>query len=283
MMFIVLKVKEWVVKMKIGVISDLHIDRHSHLMPKAYITTLCDVVKQRDIEMLIIAGDISNHYQRSYQFIKQLEANSEISVVFIPGNHDFWIDETDQSSAEILEFYQSKAECLIGNPHIINDSWAIVGHTGWYDYSYADSRFSRYEIERGQHYGATWQDKVRTDWSISDQQLSINAAKRVESDIKKVGNRQIILVTHVVTHPQFVVPTPHRIFDFFNAFIGTHDFDQIYENYPIRYSIMGHVHFRKKLYEHGIHYICPCLGYQRQWRTQDIVKEMNDALVEFHI
>ncbi|SUM68711.1 phosphohydrolase [Staphylococcus saccharolyticus] len=156
MMFIVLKVKEWVVKMKIGVISDLHIDRHSHLMLKAYITTLCDVVKQRDIEMLIIAGDISNHYQRSYQFIKQLKANSEISVVFIPGNHDFWIDETDQSSAEILEFYQSKAECLIGNPHIINDSWAIVGHTGCYDYSYTDSRFSQYKIERGQHYGGTW-------------------------------------------------------------------------------------------------------------------------------
>ena len=33
---------------------------------------------------------------------------------------------------------------------------------------------------------------------------------------------------------------------------------------------MGHVHFRKNLIENNIHYICPCLGYPRQWRTDDI-------------
>ena len=66
-------------------------------------------------------------------------------------------------------------------------------------------------------------------------------------------------------------------------FIGTHDFDQIYENYPIRYSIIGHVHFRKKLVENNILYICPCLGYQRQWMTDDITYEINHALVDFDI
>ncbi|EPZ44080.1 hypothetical protein HMPREF1157_1784 [Staphylococcus epidermidis E13A] len=105
----------------------------------------------------------------------------------------------------------------------------------------------------------------------------------MEKDINNVSPRQIILVTHVVTHPQFVVPTSHRIFDFFNAFIGTHDFDTIYRNYPIRFSIMGHVHFRKKLVENNILYICPCLGYQRQWMTDDIAYEINHALVDFDI
>ena len=70
------------------------------------------------------------------------------------------------------------------------------------------------KIASGKHYGATWQDKVRTDWSLSDPQLSLLAAQEVEKDINNVSPRQIILVTHVVTHPQFVVPTPHRIFDF---------------------------------------------------------------------
>ena len=37
--------------------------------------------------------------------------------------------------------FRSKEECLIGNPIIINDQYAIVGHVGWYDYSYADHRF----------------------------------------------------------------------------------------------------------------------------------------------
>ncbi len=40
---------------------------------------------------------------------------------------------------------------------------------------------------------------------------------------------------------------PHRIFDYFNAFIGTSDFDQIYQQYDIRYSIMGHVHLEMLL------------------------------------
>jgi hypothetical protein len=47
--------------------------------------------------------------------------------------------------------------------------------------------------------------------------------------------------------------TPHRIFDFFNAYIGTKDFNYIYDSYNIQYSIMGHVHFRKTLTEvHGL-------------------------------
>lgn len=45
--------------MKIGTISDLHIDRHPHLNPEIYLEKLCQVIKQRSIELLIIAGDIS--------------------------------------------------------------------------------------------------------------------------------------------------------------------------------------------------------------------------------
>ena len=37
-------------------------------------------------------------------------------------------------------------------------------------------------------------------------------------------------MTHIVTHRKFAVPMPHRIFDYFNAFIGTSDFDEIYTN-----------------------------------------------------
>ncbi len=90
---------------------------------------------------------------------------------------------------------------------------------------------------------ATWQDKERISWGISDQNLSKIAAEQVKKDILEVGNRPVILVTHVVTHPDFIVPMPHRIFDFYNAFIGTSDFNPLYAMFDIPYSIMGHVHF----------------------------------------
>ena len=68
--------------------------------------------------------------------------------------------------------------------------------------------------------------------------MSKLAADSVRRDLEKVKDKNIILMTHIVTHKQFAVPMPHRIFDYFNAFIGTSDFDLFYEKYPIKYSIM---------------------------------------------
>ena len=84
--------------------------------------------------------------------------------------------------------------------------------------------------------------------------LSKEAAKQIQEDLDQVKDKHIILMTHIVTHPKFIVPMPHRIFDFFNAYIGTKDFDEFYSTYSIRYSI-GHVHFRKMINENGITYI----------------------------
>ncbi|WP_059747391.1 metallophosphoesterase [Staphylococcus haemolyticus] len=269
--------------MKIGTISDLHIDRHPKLEPQAYLDALVYIVEQRNIELLLIAGDMSNDYLQSYQFIQDLKEKCRIPNLFVPGNHDYWTSEASLSSKQIYEFYASKPDCLIGKPYVVNDHWAIAGHTAWYDYSYADDKFDLDRIKRGKYYGATWQDKVKIDWDIDDRVLSKEAAKQIQEDLDQVKDKHIILMTHIVTHPKFIVPMPHRIFDFFNAYIGTKDFDEFYSTYSIRYSIMGHVHFRKMINENGITYICPCLGYQRQWRTSDINQEINNALVSFDI
>lgn len=270
-------------KMKIGMISDLHVDRHKTLKPEDYQQVLIKVINQRGIEMLLIAGDISNNYNLTQQFIERLESTTQIKVLFIPGNHDFWSTDTGATSAEILDFYIAMESCLIGKPYDINDEWAIVGNTGWYDYTYADPKFSIERIARRKYYGATWQDKVKIDWPMEDRKLSRIAAKQTAKDIEKVKHKKVILMTHIVTHPKFAVPMPHRIFDYFNAFIGTSDFDTLYQQYDIRYSIMGHVHFRNAFEERGITYICPCLGYQREWRSADIEQEINHALYSISI
>lgn len=269
--------------MKIGVISDLHIDRHKSLTPDDYVEGLVEVLNQREIGLLLIAGDISNHYQLTYQFIEAIETQAQISVRFIPGNHDFWSADTDITSQEILNYYMQLDTCLIGKPYHINESWAIVGNTGWYDYTYASPEFSLERIERRKYYGATWQDKVKIDWPMDDRKLSEIAANQTRKDLEQVKDKNVILMTHIVTHPKFAVPMPHRIFDYFNAFIGTSDFDEIYHEYPIQYSIMGHVHFRNVFEEAGITYICPCLGYQREWRSNQIRQEMNHALYTIEI
>lgn len=84
--------------MKIGAISDLHIDRHPKLNAQHYLDTLVDVVIKREIELLVIAGDISNDYRQVIQFINDLKEMLNIPILFVPGNHDLWSDGTDKSS-----------------------------------------------------------------------------------------------------------------------------------------------------------------------------------------
>ena len=75
---------------------------------------------------------------------------------------------------------------------------------------------------------------MKIDWDEDDTILSKKAAKHVKQALEQLQDKQIILMTHIVTH------------------IGTSDFDRLYQQFPIKYSIMGHVHFRKSLVENNI-------------------------------
>lgn len=264
--------------MKIGVISDLHIDR-GNIDIKTYETLLAEEADTQGLDLLLIAGDVSSHYKMTADFLKSIAELSDIEVLFVPGNHDYWLKDDDgKTTREIYDFYKSMPGSLLESPYFIDDDWAIVGHSGWYDYTYADERFSEEKLERGKFYGGTWQDKLKIDWQLHDRELSKIFAGKVENDMEKVGDRNIILMTHVVTHRKYAVPMPHRLFDYFNAFIGTSDFDELYKKYPIKYSIMGHVHFRHQFTQDDLTYICACLGYPREWRTEDIATELKNTL-----
>lgn len=271
--------------MRIGVISDLHIDRYNNDVENIplYEHALVEAMQNRQIDMLLIAGDISNSYERTMDFIHTVSKESGIEVKFVPGNHDLWQSDISKNTEEILQRYAKQPECLVKRPHIINEEWAIAGHTGWYDYSYASDRFSYERLARRAYYGGTWQDKENIAWRYSDDIMSGKFAGDVKEDLDDLEGRKIMLVTHIVTHKHFKVPMPHRLFDYYNAFIGTGDFDEIYSDYNIRYSIMGHVHFRHSLTEGDVTYICPCLGYKREWRTDDIQMEIGNSMYVIEI
>src|SRR5699024_3171686 len=139
-------------------ISDLHIDRHNKLTPKDYEQAFVTVIKQQKIELLLIAGDVSNHYKLTQSFVKEIEIQTMIKVLFVPGNHDFWSRDTGVTSSVILDTCIERDNCLIDDPFGIHEGWAIVGNPGWYDYTYALSKFSSERIARRKYYGGTWQD-----------------------------------------------------------------------------------------------------------------------------
>ena len=113
--------------MKIGTISDLHIDRHTYINSEGYMQALVDCAIKRQLDLLIIAGDISNNYQMTCAFISQVKAQINIPVLFVPGNHDYWSDQLDHSSTDIVTSFRQQPECLMTQPYIINDNWEILG------------------------------------------------------------------------------------------------------------------------------------------------------------
>lgn len=264
---------------KIGFISDLHIDSSPRYATGDFLSTMAQVMQDRRVDALVIGGDIANHYSMTLKFVERLQNITGIPVYFIPGNHDLWeIDAEVKNTHEVYDIFKQHPQSLLEKPLRVSDQFTIVAHPGWYNHTYHDQRFSKDELEIGKYRMATWQDKVHMDWQITDPELSRLFAEQVEKDLLKVESNKIILVTHVITIPEFTIPMPHKIFDFFNAYIATNDFDSIYEKFNIDYSIMGHVHFRGSVNRDGTNFITNSLGYQKEWRTLEMYREMSQSL-----
>jgi len=274
--------------MKIGVISDLHIDTNGKALNEDnYSQIVGEIILEHSIDLLLIAGDISNHYEMTQMFLETVQNNTKIPIYFVPGNHDYWAKDHEVTDTRVLHrYFLDKKETLINNPKIINDEWAIVGSPGWYDYGYGDlNKYSVEQYAKKKYKFAYWNDYHYIDWKASDKEVSQKMLKQLKKDIEKVKGYNLILMTHVATHPNFVVPLPNRLYDFVNAYLGAKDYEILYKEYPqIKYSIMGHVHFRKVVKEFGTTFLSACLGNRKHWSNKDDPKkEIEEALLTFKI
>lgn len=271
--------------MKIGVISDLHIDMNERkLAPGAsYDRLLAELLYNNEVDLLLLAGDISSDYHDSLAFLDKMKRHRSSPIVFVPGNHDFWsIRNKEEDTREIYRIFREREESPVGRPLLLGDEWAVVGNPGWYDYGFADNkRYTLEQFEAKKLDVGGWNDRLYINWHQSDREVANEMLEEIHQDLDRVGERKVILMTHVVTHPLFTVPLPNRIYDYYNAFLGNKSYMRLYEQYPIEKSIMGHVHMRRTLRERGVTYYCACLGNARHWWTDDPYTEMAYTLETF--
>lgn len=270
--------------MRIGSLSDLHVDANAYMLQdgESFVILIGEEVQRRQLDLLLIAGDLSNDFRVGLTFLEELRATVSCPVLFVPGNHDYWSKENGETDTwKIYEAFREAPHSLLEQPVLLNEEWAIVGNSGWYDYSFGDPSFQKEDFEKMTFHERTWQDKKYVHWGRSNEEMHTFFLEKLLKDLQQVGHRQVILMTHVVTHPHFIVPTPHELFSYFNAFLGSAAYQEIYQQYPIQISIMGHVHYRQELLANGVHYICSCLGNAKEWRTTDVRKEIADALFTF--
>ncbi|MDO4680504.1 MAG: metallophosphoesterase [Aerococcus sp.] len=268
--------------MRLGAIADLHIDLNRHYTPKDYLTALTQQIQHAHYDHFVIAGDISNQQTVTLAFIRELEQQSVCPIYYVPGNHDLWEEAhaTPKHTWAIFERYLEDPHCLIHHPAIISDHYALVGHMGWYNYAYASSQFTPERLATGRYKLALWQDKRHLDFGESDPAISKQFADELRMDLESVASSQIILVTHIPSHPAMVPPLPDRRFDFYNAYLATSDLYPLYQTYDIHASIMGHLHHRMKKYVDNTTLYCSSLGYYQQWATHSLRQEIATATVE---
>ncbi len=259
--------------MRVGLIADIHININ---LEYDLVELITENILENKIETLIIAGDISNNYNETVNFIDDLIAKSKISVYFVPGNHDMWSEEKD--TLKIYKAYEKHPACLINKIVHLTKKTSLIGDIGWYDYSYGNKKFSDDEFNTKQYAQKTWQDSLNTNWEMSDKEVSKMCYDNLENSLEKLNNKDIILATHFLCHEEFLVPEIREPWEFFNAFLGSANYKDLVLKYNVKYAVMGHVHYRKQIIENNTTFICPCLNYAKEWQNDDVKKQINLAM-----
>ncbi len=124
--------------MKIGHVSDLHVD---HGWRFDIIDCLIDEVNKSDINVLVIAGDItSGGVARSTLDLLRIRRGIKVPVVFVAGNHEFYdtdfqVEQSLLDSEYLLDLFRGGIYWLENSRVVIGDV-LFVGGTGWIDGSW---------------------------------------------------------------------------------------------------------------------------------------------------
>jgi 3',5'-cyclic AMP phosphodiesterase CpdA len=181
-------------RLKIGICSDIHVHRHDQADEVRAL--LEHLNSQRDLDLLICAGDLSHRSTEVRSFLRAVTL--DCPRAWVPGNHDLWVidAESDEDSAELR--YRtvlpaiSKAEdwhYLPGGPLVLDGARrAVVGTTGWF-------------TDRGY---SEWFDAEADE---RDDALATRLANELERHIDAAPKAaRLIVVTHHVPHPECLPP-----------------------------------------------------------------------------
>lgn len=98
--------------MKIGIISDIHLDVNKNF---PVLLTLVDLCNEKKIDRLVVAGDISSDYKDIFYLIDVFKRKTQTNVHFVPGNHDLYMSGGKDSNTIYRELCRLN-ECLVAYP-----------------------------------------------------------------------------------------------------------------------------------------------------------------------
>ena len=265
--------------MKIGILSDLHVDLE-HRDPGEVLEALAAAIRKNGVDIMIIAGDVANDYEKTLHFLDVIERSSQARCLFVPGNHDIWNENHPGKTAwQTYEALKSFEGNLANGPVALDGGWVVIGDLGWYDYSFGSKRYTREEFDRMEIKGRLWQDKIKAVWDRPTLDMHAYFHEKLQRQLEENRHRRIIMVTHVLPVRDFTVLDHNDLWPYLNAFLGSRQYGELALAHSVDYYICGHVHYRKQVRYANTTFICNCLNYASQWiDNSDPRYEVNRAL-----
>ena len=260
-------------------------------------------IHRRRADLVIIAGDVSHRDDRIERAVRAfLEVAAR--VAYLPGNHDLWSiggPEAVQGPVDTWIRYRQDLRALVEGVggHYLPAAplrlggLAVVGSTGWYDYSFAPSWIAdahpelRFEDRR---FGpVTWSDRryvsfLRADGSeMSDPEV----ARIMEDELSRAllemeadsSVEEVLVVTHVQPFDEVVHHTGRLPWEYFTAFMGSRRLGEIILSAPkVRTAIHGHSHVLRDEVIGGRRVYGTALGYPRERRGMPLEEVLRSRI-----
>ena len=278
--------------MNIGLISDLHTDASG--ANKTIVSYIIDAIKKAKLDVFVLAGDITPKLSEFYEILGEFaKADLACQKLFVPGNHDVWVNKTANMTSEqkcriISEVCEDHGfHSLIDAPYII-EKIAFCGTIGWYDYTFASDSydFSTKQYTKKQLMGRVWSDKHYVNWMDSDE----NIAHRFENDLKQQIDsvrdkvQRIIVVTHHVPFQECIRYRGELPWDFFRAYMGSKGLGEICLQEPlVSHVLFGHVHQVVNQRVKDVQAICAPIGYLDERKDDELQKYAEQRLTCFSV
>jgi 3',5'-cyclic AMP phosphodiesterase CpdA len=248
---------------KIAYTSDLHIDVSAG--NRGATAAVARLMRQMRPDAVVVAGDAGNTIEALEEALSLFDG-IEAQKLFVPGNHDVWIEnEGDDLADSRLKYARRIPEACarrgfhdLGREPVVIGDVALVGSLGWYDYSFADPRLGLTEAEywRGRYGDEIWWDKKMTYWvpdaaatgtapreRMPDIDVCREMFARLDEDLRAVENRAKRIVAVVHTLPFFVgIPRSDPPY-YLDAYTGSSAIgDLLVRHAKVAHCIHGHKH-----------------------------------------
>lgn len=263
--------------MNILFLSDIHLDNNSKAIGRDLIVDLVEYINEKNPHILVIAGDISSDYKTSINVLDIIEEKTGVKTLFIPGNHDIWVNSNEKSWTAYEKLKKHKSS-LIDKPYHANDEYVIIGDMGWYDYSFGPSTIPQHLYWSKKK--RLWNDGNYALWQRKDEEVLDYVLKKLALQLEKNKEKKVIFVNHFIPFEDFIIKSESdNNWNMCNGYMGSKKIGDLIKKYPnIEWVVFGHTHKKYGVIEDykGYNFICQPIGYAHEWKEDTFMKELNE-------